>query len=179
MLAEAGLVAFSSACFEFADEVPEVQHGSLETLPKIFLAIFTAFRRLLFSGSVRRCLLATYLCCHAAFISASTPSPAHQPCAPRRRLERGSSSAAVESMTSAMSVAMSPMQVTSRIGDSAAAIAFATWHRRFGSAINRLRSAVFGVSFLGTAPLPPVWCGPAWDPNFRVYEMVIQIWCFY
>ena len=34
---EAGLVAFSSACFEFANEVPnEVQHGSLAHLPKVF-----------------------------------------------------------------------------------------------------------------------------------------------
>ena len=37
VLVEAGLVAFSSACFEFADEVPkEIQHGSLAHLPKIF-----------------------------------------------------------------------------------------------------------------------------------------------
>ena len=37
MLVEAGLVAFSSACFEFADEVPkEAQHGSLAHLPKVF-----------------------------------------------------------------------------------------------------------------------------------------------
>ena len=37
VLVEAGLVAFSSAFFEFADEVPkEAQHGSLAHLPKIF-----------------------------------------------------------------------------------------------------------------------------------------------
>ena len=83
---------------------------------------------------------------HAAFISASTPGPAHQPCAPRGRLERGTNSAAVESMTSAMSVAMSlMMQVPSGVGGSASTIAFATWKRRFGSVINRLRSASFGV----------------------------------
>ena len=35
-LVEAGLVAFSSACFEFANEVPkEAQHGSLAHLPKV------------------------------------------------------------------------------------------------------------------------------------------------
>ena len=34
LLVEAGLVAVSSACFEFADEVPEAQHGSLAHLPK-------------------------------------------------------------------------------------------------------------------------------------------------
>ena len=39
------------------------------------------------------------------------------------------------------------MQVSSGIGGSAATIVFATWHRRFGSAINRLTSAVFGVSY--------------------------------
>ena len=37
VLTEAGLVAFSSAYFEFADEVPkEAQHGSLAHLPKLF-----------------------------------------------------------------------------------------------------------------------------------------------
>ena len=37
VLVEAGLVAFSSACFEFANEVPkEAQHCSLAHLPKIF-----------------------------------------------------------------------------------------------------------------------------------------------
>ena len=38
VLVEAGLVAFSSACFEFVDEVPkeEAQHGSLAHLPKFF-----------------------------------------------------------------------------------------------------------------------------------------------
>ena len=37
MLVEAALVAFSSACFEFADEVPkEAQHGSLAHLPDVF-----------------------------------------------------------------------------------------------------------------------------------------------
>ena len=36
-LVEPGLVAFSSACFEFADEVPkDAQHGSLPHLPKVF-----------------------------------------------------------------------------------------------------------------------------------------------
>ena len=34
---KAGRVAFSSACFEFADKVPkEAQHGSLAHLPKFF-----------------------------------------------------------------------------------------------------------------------------------------------
>ena len=37
VLVEAGLVAFSSVCFEFANEVPkEAQHGSLAHLPKVF-----------------------------------------------------------------------------------------------------------------------------------------------
>ena len=145
VLVEADLIAFSSACFEFADEVPkEAQHSSLAHLPKFCLAIFMAFRRLLLWGSARRCLLTSFLCSHAAFISASTPGPAYQPCAPRGRLERGANSAAVESMTSAMSVAMSLMQIPSGIGGSASTLAFATWHRRFESVINRLRSASFG-----------------------------------
>ena len=37
VLVRAGLVAFSSACFEFANEVPKgAQHGSLAHLPKVF-----------------------------------------------------------------------------------------------------------------------------------------------
>ena len=99
VLVEAGLVAFSSACFEFANEAAKkARHGSLAHLPKVFPAIFTTFRRMLVWGSARRCLLASSLCCHAAFISASTPGPAHQLCAPRGRSERGTSSAAVERM---------------------------------------------------------------------------------
>ena len=149
VLVEAGLVASSITCFEFADEVPkEAQHGSLAHLPKVFSNHFHGLSKLLLWGSARRCLLASSLCCHAAFISASTPGPAHQPCAPRERLERGTNSAAVESMTSTMSVAMSLMQVPSGIGGSALTIAFATWNRRFGSVINRLRSASFGVSLV-------------------------------
>ena len=149
VLVEAGLVAFSNACFEFLIEVPkEAQHGSLVRLPNFFPVIFTTCRRLLLWGSARRCLLASSLCCHVTVISASTPGPAHQPCPPCGRLERGTNSAAVESMTSAMSVAMSPMQGPSGIGGSASTIAFATWHRRFGSVINRLRSASFGVSLV-------------------------------
>ena len=37
VLVEAGLVAFSSACLEFANEVPkEAQHGSLAHLSNVF-----------------------------------------------------------------------------------------------------------------------------------------------
>ena len=149
VLVEVGLVAFSSSCFEFADEVPkEAQHGSLAHLPTFFPAIFTTFRRLLLWGSARMYLPASSLRCHAAFISASTPGPAYQPCAPRGRLERGTNSSAGESMTSAMSVAMSLIQVPSGIGGSESTIAFATWNRRFGSVIDRLRSVSFGVSLV-------------------------------
>ena len=62
--------------------------------------------------------------------------------------ERGASSVAVKNMTSAVSVTMSLMQVPSGIAGSAATIAFVTWYQRFGSATNRLRSAVFGVSLV-------------------------------
>ena len=35
-MVEAGLIAFSNACFEFENEDPEVaQHGSLANFPKI------------------------------------------------------------------------------------------------------------------------------------------------
>ena len=34
------------------------------------------------------------------------------------------------------------------LGGSASTIAFATWHRRFGPVINRLRSASFGFSLV-------------------------------
>ena len=41
VLVEAGLVASSIACFEFADEVPKkAQHGSLAHLPKVFSSHF-------------------------------------------------------------------------------------------------------------------------------------------
>ena len=86
---------------------------------EVFPAIFTVFRRLLLWGSARGCLLASSLSCHAAFISASTPGPAHQPYTLRGRLERGINSAAVERMTSAMSVEMSLIHVPSGIGGSA------------------------------------------------------------
>ena len=49
---------------------------------------------------------------------------------------------------SAMSVAMSLMYIPSGIGADGAITAFATWYRRFGPAINRLGSAVFGVSLI-------------------------------
>ena len=99
----------------------------------------------LLRGSARRCLLASSLCCHDAFTSASTPGPAHQTCAPLGRLERDVSSVAVEIMTSVMSVLMSLVQVPSRIVGGAEIIAFASWHRRFGPVINRRRSAFLKV----------------------------------
>ena len=53
---------------------------------------------------------------------------------------------------SAMAVAMLQiMRLPSGIGGSVAT--FVTWHRRFGSAINRLRSAVLGVSLVLSLPL--------------------------
>ena len=85
-------------------------------------------------------------CVHLSFHTG--PHAPTLPCAPRGRLERGTNSAAVESMTSAMSVAMLLVQVSSGIGGSAATIAFVIWHRGFGSVINRLRSASFGISMV-------------------------------
>ena len=40
------------------------------------------------------------------------------------------------------------MQVSSWIGSRVAITAFATWHRRFGSVINRRSSAILGVSLV-------------------------------
>ena len=46
ILVEAGLVAFSSACFEFVDEVPkEAQHGRLAHLPKGFSSHLHGFSK--------------------------------------------------------------------------------------------------------------------------------------
>ena len=123
--------------------------AALHTFRRFSPVIFMVFQRLQVLGSARRCLFASFLCCHAAFISTSTPGPAHQNCATRGRIERGTNSAAaMESMTSAMSVAMPMMQVPSGIGGSASTIAFAIWHRRLGSVINRLRLTRFGVSLV-------------------------------
>ena len=79
-----------------------------QTFRRFLAVISMAFRRSLLWGFARRRLLASCLGCHAACIPASMPGPAHRRCAPRGCLERGStSSVAVESMTSAMSVATS------------------------------------------------------------------------
>ena len=50
-LVEAGLVAFSIACFEFAEEVPkEAQHGSLAHLPKFFPSHFHGLSKVAIVG---------------------------------------------------------------------------------------------------------------------------------
>ena len=78
---------------------------------RILIAFFTAFRRSLLWGSGRRRVFTSSLCCHVALISSSTPGSTYKSCAPREGLEHVASSAAVESMTPAMSVVMSLMQV--------------------------------------------------------------------
>ena len=46
VLVEAGPVAFSSACFEFADEFPEeAQHGSLANIPEICFSHLHGFSK--------------------------------------------------------------------------------------------------------------------------------------
>ena len=62
--------------------------------------------------------------------------------------KHGTISAAVENMMSAMSVAMSLMQLPLGNGGCASTIAFATWHRKFGSVINHQRLSSFGVSLV-------------------------------
>ena len=51
-------------------------------------------------------------------------------------------------MTLVMTVVMSPMHMSSGMSGNVATMAFVTWHRRFRSVINRLRSAVFGISLV-------------------------------
>ena len=126
----------------------ELSTASLRTFRQFLPAIFAIFQRLMFWVSARRHLLASSLCCHGAFILVSTPGPAHQPCAARGCLERDTSLAGFESITSVMLVAMSLVHVPLRIRGSAALIAFVTWHRRFGSVINLWRSAGLFVSLV-------------------------------
>ena len=77
--------------------------------------------------------------------------PVHQRFASDSLFEYGASSAGlgVESMTSAISVAMLLIQVPLRVDGSAVIIAFAACYRGFESVTNRRRSAVLGVSFVG------------------------------
>ena len=72
---------------------------------------------------------------------------------------------------SVIPVAMLLMRLPSGIGDSVAT--FTTLHQRFGPAINRLRSAVLGVSKV-LSPPPPVSYRPTWDADFRVYEILVR-----
>ena len=80
-------------------------------------------------------------------------------------------------MTSVVSVAMLLMQVPSGIGGSSSTIAiFVSWNRRFGSVINRLRSASLGLSLVLSLFL-------RFGADLRgmrafayVYEIVIQFW---
>ena len=120
-------------------------------------------------GSARRCLLASCLCCHAAFISTFKPGPAHQPCFPCGRLERGASSAAVESIPDADAIGDWRLSCNHRVSNLASKVRVSHQPPEVG----RLRS------FFGSFPLPSVWCGSAWDADFRVYTIVIRFWCLY
>ena len=175
VLVESGLVAFSCACFEIAGEVPEEAQHSLAHLPNIFSSHLYGLSKVVLWGSARRRLLASPLCCHAAFISASTPGLVHQLCAPRGGLERGTNSAAIEIMRSTMSVAMSLMQVPSGIDESAATIVFATWHQRYGSVINRLRSASFGYLQSNTLLDTPMHV----FQDYHRSRCLIKVWVFW
>ena len=60
MLVEVGLVAFSSACSSLRTKSQKkLSTAALRTFRRFFPAMFTAFRRLLLWGSVRRRLLAS------------------------------------------------------------------------------------------------------------------------
>ena len=67
-----GLVAFSNACFEFADEIPkEAQYGSLAHLPKVFSSHFHGLLMVTVVGvsaKVPPHVLSLLLCCvHLSF----------------------------------------------------------------------------------------------------------------
>ena len=95
VLAEAGLIDFPNACFEFADEGPEeAQHGTHSNLPKTFASRLHGLPEVCCYGVLRVVVSLSPL--FATIFS--TPRPAHQPCAPRGCLKRDASSAAVESM---------------------------------------------------------------------------------
>ena len=143
---------FLNASFGFADEEgsEKAQNGSFSNLLKICASHLYVFLK-----ATRRRLLASSLCCHASFISASTPGPGLQPCAPRRRIEHGASLTTVENMTSAMSMV--------------------TWYCG-NHCVRKLASKVRLSHQPPEVPFLPVWCKLAWDAVFRVYEILIRFW---
>ena len=144
---EAGVIAFPNACFEFVDEGPderkpcEPSKGFCQPSSRPFEGCCCKVLRA--GPSLPLSLLAYWV-----DLSLRTRTRGPTLCSARAFRVRCQFDRAVESMTSAISVAMSLMQVMSGICGSAATIAFATWHRKFGSAIEHLRSTVFGVSLI-------------------------------
>ena len=90
VLVEADLVTFSSACFEFVDGSPSKSSARQPCAPSdSFSSHLNGLSKVDIVGSEGRCLLTSSLCCHTAFISASSPGLTHQPCASCGRLKRG------------------------------------------------------------------------------------------
>ena len=112
---------------------------ALGTFQKPVPAISAAFRRLLLLGSARGHIFISSRCCNAFSFHPRARAPS-----PHGRLERGASLVAEESLTSTMSVAISLVQMPSRIGGNAATIAISTSQRTFGSATIYLGSVMFG-----------------------------------
>ena len=148
MLVAAGLIAFPNACFECADEGPEVaQHDSLANLLKTFQLSPRYFEGCCCCGILRVGAPPPSVAPCRVHLSLHTGPRAPTLCSARALGERGASSAAVESMASAMSVAMSLMQVPLGIGGKCVNHRV----RNLASKVRvshqpRLRSAVYVVS---------------------------------
>ena len=177
VLVEASLIIFSSACFEFENEFPEeAQHGSLAHLPKMFFSHLHGLSKVAavgFCAQVPPRLLSMLPCCvHLSFRTRPRASTLCSAQALRARYQFGRSG---------------KYDVGHVGGDITDAGAIGDWWWCANHRVCNLASKVRVChqppkvgqlrGFLGTASLPPVWCGRAWDANFRVHEVVIRLWC--
>ena len=145
--------------------------AALRSFQRFFPAIFTAFRRLLFWSSARRYFLTSSLCLpscvHLSFHTGPRAPTLCSARALRVRYQFGSSE---------------KHDVGHVGGDVTVAGPIGDWWRFVSHRVRNLASKVrvshqppkIGQlrSFLGTVPLPLVWCGPSWDADFRVHEIV-------
>ena len=147
--------------------------AALRTVRRFFPAIFTTFRRLLLWGSARRYLLSLLpFCGHPSFHTWPRAPILCSAWAHRARYQFGRSG---------------KHDVGHVGGDVTDAGAIGDWWQCVNHRVRNLASKVrvrhqppkVGQlrSFFGSVPLPPVWCGPAWDADFRVHEIVIRFWC--
>ena len=172
MLEEAGLIAFSNTCFEFADEGPQKKliTAALRTFRRCLPAIFTDFQRLLLWGSGRRRLLDFSLCCLVEFISASTHA--------RTRAQILSSTRVLGARCQ---FARSEKHDASHVGGDVTDAGVIVEGSLYGNHCARNLASKIRVSHqppevgrprrvLGTLPPTPVWCGPTWNAKFCVRQ---------